>query len=595
MRPVLPAIILVLPLFAACLDSVPEGPLAPVFGTGLVSAVHPLVAQAGADALRRGGNAVDAAAAAQWALNVVEPSMSGLGGGNMILLWLNQTQQVVAIDGRELSPAASTPDQFRSPAGGPQPIATAHTRGYAVGVPGTLHAMEFAVRTYGVRPFEASFDPAIHIAEEGFEVDRYLAGYIADSPDKIRSWPASARLVLRDAVCPPESTPLMLAGNAGCAGGRPLTVGDRFSNPDLADTFRLIQRDGIEAFYGGPIGSAIVAAQGAREGRMTIDDLREYKSIQREPIGLEYRDHRVVSFPPPSAGGLTMLEMLGILEPLDLRSKGHNSADALHLMIEAMHLAYQDRFAYIGDSDVVDVPMRGLLSPAFHDERRSLIDPLRANPDPRPGDPWKHEGQPSGDGRAFEPDSSTHTTHFVVVDGWGNIASVTTTIEAVFGTGMVVPGYGFFLNNELTDFDFTPGGPNQVGPHKRPRSSMTPTIVFQGDRPMFALGSPGGATITTTVLQVLLNVLEFKMALPDAVAAPRIFSATYPDVTWESGLDDEVRTELGSRGHRFVDDPGRIGNVQAALWVDGSWQGVADNRAGQGGVEYVSADSVVRS
>lgn len=586
MRPGLVAILFLVPVFAGCLDAPVAGP-GSAFSTGVVSAVHPLVAAAGAEMLRRGGNAVDAAAAVQWALNVVEPSMSGLGGGNMMLLWFNDTKEIVAIDGRELAPSASTPDQFVGSDGKPQPFATAHTRGYAVGVPGTLRALELAVRIYGTLPFDSTFEPAIRIADDGFAVDPYLAAYVAGSEAKLRSWPASARLFLRDAVCPPEQTPLTVSATVGCTGGRAVGVGDTFSNPDLANTFRLLQRDGVASFYGGQIGAAIVEAQAAREGRMTIDDLRNYEAKVREPLGLDYNGRRIVSFPPASAGGLTMLEMLGILEPFALGKKGHNSADTLHLMIEAMHLAYQDRYAYIGDADVIDVPIRGLLSPAFHAERRALIDPTRANDDPSPGDPRKHEGSSAGASPAHAADSSVHTTHFVVVDGWGNIATVTTTIENLFGTGMVVPGFGFLLNNEMTDFDFRPGGPNSVAPDKRPRSSMTPTFVLEEGEPILALGSPGGPTITTTVMQVLLNVLEHGMSLEDAVSAPRIYSSDFPNVLWENGITVDVRNELAARGHQPGANAGRIGNVQAALRVEGSWMGVADNRAGQGGVEYV--------
>ena len=577
--------------FAACLEP-PAVEVEPVLSTGVVSAVHPLVAAAGAEMLRQGGNAVDAAAAVQWALNVVEPSMSGLGGGNMMLLWFNDTKQIVAIDGRELAPKASTADQFLLPTGEPQPAATAQTRGYAVGVPGTLRSTELAVRTYGNLPFESTFEPAIGIAEDGFPVDSYLAGYIGGSETKLKSWPASARLFFRDVVCPPDETPLIVSANAGCVGGRALGVGDTFSNPDLAGTFRTIQQEGIGVFYGGTIGQAIVDAQAAREGRMNIEDLRNYPAKIREPLELDYAGHRIVSFPPPSAGGLTMLEMLGILEPFELGSTGHNSADTLHLMIEAMHLAYQDRYAYIGDTDVVDVPIRGLLSPAFHDERRALIDAGRANDDPSPGDPRKHDGSAGGSSPAYAADSSVHTTHYVVVDGWGNIATVTTTIESVFGTGMVVPGFGFLLNNEMTDFDFRPGGPNSVAPEKRPRSSMTPTLVLRDEQPFLALGSPGGPTITTTVMQVLLNVLEHGMSLDDAVRAPRVYSSDYPNVMWEEGVSQGVRADLTARGHQMSPTSGRIGNVQAVLLVDGSWVGVADNRAGPGGVEYVEARDV---
>lgn len=584
---------------AGCLAEGPhEGADGPALSTGLVATVHPLVAAAGAEMLKRGGNAADAAAAVQWALNVVEPPMSGLGGGALILLWLQAEQRFVFIDGREMAPGASTPDQFLLPGGEPQNALVAHMRGYAVGVPGTLRAFELAVDRYGTVPLADTFDPAIRIAEEGFPIDAYLASYIAGAEVKLKSWPASARIYLRDVACPPESVPLAVAGNSGCVGGRPLREGEVLSNPDLAKTFRLLQEDGPDALYTGPVASAIVETQAAREGRMVEADLARYEAKERGPLETAFRGARVVSAPPPSAGGLTMLEMLGILEPFDLAASGLNAAPTLHLMIEAMHLAYQDRYAYIGDADFVDVPVQGLLDPDFHAERRALIDPGRANPEPRPGDPWVHNGPsggepgPRGEAPAWD---GNHTTHFVVVDGWGNVAAVTTTIESGFGTGMTVPGYGFLLNNELTDFDFRPGGPNQVEPYKRPRSSMTPTIVLADGKPVLALGSPGGTTITTTVMQVLLNVLEHGLALGKAVEAARIYSSDHPAVSWESGISQSARDELASKGHQPAGGASQIGNVQSALLVSpGTWFGVADNRAGQGAVAYVPPSEVRR-
>ncbi|MBI2076920.1 MAG: gamma-glutamyltransferase [Euryarchaeota archaeon] len=586
------AVLAALLLFAGCFEVRDRDALAPTFGTGVVSTVHPLVSAAGAAMLRQGGNAVDAAAAVQWALNVVEPSMSGLGGGSLILVWLNHSKQFVFYDGREKAPAASTKDQFLLPNGEPMPFAVASTRGYAVGVPGTFKAFDLAVREHGLLPVGETFAPAITLAEGGFTVDRYLAGYVAGSEEKLRSWPSSAKVFIPGSVCPQEPAPIV-TGNAMCVGGGPIKEGDKLVQPDLAKTFKtLAASNGTSTFYSGAIAQAIVYAQSLRQGRMVASDLRGYEAKVRAPVEGTFGGLRVVSAPPPSAGGLTMLEMLNILEAAGLDARGDRTVDSLHHVIEAMHLAYQDRYAYIGDQDFVDVPMKGLLSKEFAAERRALISD-RANPSPKPGDPWKHEGRPQPGGGVVAPtQAGDHTTHYVVVDGWGNVAAVTTTLESLFGTGIMVPGFGFLLNNQLTDFDFRPGGPNEVAPNKRPRSSMTPTIVVDGDRPVLALGSPGGPTITTTVMQVFLDVAAYDKSAPDAVRAPRIYSSDYPNVIWEAGIGDAVREGLRAKGHTVASNPSRIGNVQAAQWQGSEWVGVADTRAGQGGVEYVAPDDV---
>lgn len=582
-RPLLPLAL----LLAACLGAPSQpAPAADSNGTAVLAVVHPLAAEAGAEMLRRGGNAVDAAAAVQWALNVVEPSMSGLGGGTLILYWDNVTKTIVYLDGRETAPAASTHNQFLTPNGEPQAFDSASTKGYAVGVPGTLRVFERALRELGRLNLSDTFAPAIAAAEGGFEVDAYLAGYIAASEGKLRSWPASAKTFVPGSVCPPEGASLPAA--PGCVGGSLLKKGDRLVQRDLGATFRLLQTKGAREFYNGTVATAIVAAQAEREGRMVGADLARYEARKREPVRGTFENHSILSTSPPSAGGLTLLEMLHILDPLPLAGKEPLGADVLHTLIEAAHLAYADRFAYIGDSDHVFVPMKGLLDPRYAAERRALIDPKVANPGVRAGDPWKYDdGRRDMDGG--EAEQGGHTSHFTVVDRWGNIASVTTTLESLFGTGMVVPGYGFFLNNQMTDFDFRPGGPNQVEPGKRPRSSMTPTLVFDEEGPVLALGSPGGPTITTTVLQVLVRILAFGETLPEAVSAPRIYSAVYPTVEWEAKIPAATREALRSRGHQFAAeaDPA-IGNVQGlALRPDGSWLGVADNRAGAGSVVYV--------
>ncbi|HLE47702.1 MAG TPA: gamma-glutamyltransferase [Candidatus Thermoplasmatota archaeon] len=506
---------------------------------------------------------------------------------------MNESKTIVFYDGRETAPAASTKDQFLLPNGDPQPFAVASTRGYAVGVPGTLRAFELAVANHGALPVDAGFAPAIKLAAEGFPVDRYLSSYVAGSEQKLRLSPGSAKTFFPGAVCPQEGK-AFIAESAACVGGNAIKEGDKLVQPDLAKTFEMLRQGDRPSsmFYGGPIGDAIFLAQSQRQGRMALTDLRGYAAKERTPILGTFGDLRVVSAPPPSAGGLTMIEMLNILEAADLGSRGDRSVDSLHHMIETMHLAYQDRYGYIGDTDFVDVPIQGLASKEFAAERRALIGD-KANTSPRPGDPWKYEGRPRPSGAFVAPtEAGDHTTHYVVVDGWGNVAAVTTTLESLFGTGIMVPGYGFLLNNQMTDFDFKPGGPNEVAPNKRPRSSMTPTIVLRDGAPILALGSPGGPTITTTVMQVFLDVALYDKDAAEAVRAPRIYSSDYPNVIWETGIGDAVREGLRAKGHTVASGATRIGNVQAAQWADGGWVGVADTRAGQGGVEYVSPDEV---
>jgi gamma-glutamyltranspeptidase/glutathione hydrolase len=538
-------------------------------GMGLVSASHPLAAEAGAQMLRRGGNAIDAAAATQFALNVVEPQFSGIGGGGFMMVYLAGGGQIIVLDGRETAPAASTPDQFLGPDGRPFPFAAAHVQGTAVGVPGTLLNVATALERFGTMSLAETLEPALDLAENGFPINAFLAADIRSSRGKLAAWPDTAALFL--------------------PGGRPLQPGELLRQPDLARTFRLIREGGPDVFYRGEIGQALVATHARRGGRMTMDDLASYQVKEREPIIGGYREYQVAAMPPPSSGGLTLLHMLQLLEPAGLRETGHNTAPTLHLMIEAMRLAYADRGRYMADADFVAVPVRGLLDPAYVESRRALIDPARANPAPEPGDPFAYESAsaPPVPASATSEDG-LHTTHFVVVDGEGNVVSHTSTIEAAWGTGMVVPGYGFLLNNELTDFDFVPGGPNQVEPGKRPRSSMSPTIVLRDGQPVMALGSPGGPTIITTVMQVLLNVLEHGMDLQAAIDAGRVFSSSYPRLAWEAQLEPGTVEALRALGHAPAAAPTRLGSMQAALrGPSGEWTGGADSRR-EGTVVYVT-------
>ncbi|MFG6119851.1 gamma-glutamyltransferase [Thalassobacillus sp. B23F22_16] len=525
---------------------------------GMVATAHPDASKIGADVLKKGGTAMDAAIAIQFALNVTEPMMSGIGGGGFMMVYDAEADDVSIIDSRERAPADATPDMFLDEDDNVIPFSERHISGDAVGVPGTLKGLMEAHERWGTKPFNQLINPAIKLAHSGVEVNGVLAAAIADNQDKLaRS--AAAEVFMPD--------------------GEPLQEGDILVQRDLADTFKKIRKDGLDAFYGGEIGQALADTVQDFEGSMTSQDLENYEVTIDEPVTGTYRGYDIASMSPPSSGGLTILQMLKMLEGFDLSSYDVKSPEKYHLLAEAMHLAYADRNTYIGDTQFVDVPMDGMLNDDYLAERRSLIELWKANDDVEPGDPWAYQdGEPEG--AAAQPDDREigETTHFTVADKWGNLVSYTTTIEQVFGTGIMVPGYGFMLNNELTDFDAVPGGPNQVEPNKRPMSSMSPTIVFKDGEPFMTVGSPGGPTIITSVLQTIINVIDYDMELQDAIEEPRIYSASYPQVRWEEGIPADTRETMEAWGHEWQRSPVNIGNVQAIkILEDGSFIGAADS------------------
>ena len=542
-------------------------PQEPGFRGGVVAVSHPLAAEAGAKMLREGGNAIDAAAAIQFALNVVEPEFSGIGGGGFMMVHLAGGQgRTFVVEGREKAPATADTTLFTNPNGTNQGFTPASTSGQAVGVPGTLMVVATAVQRYGRKRLADVIQPAIALAENGFPVNFVLAGSATSS--RTNSYQAT-----RDVFRP---------------GGVPVQEGQILKQPDLAKTLKLIAAQGPDVFYRGEIATAIVAAQlgtanGGKPGLMTTQDLENYNAVIREPIVAEYRGYRIASMSPPSSGGLTMIQALKMIERYPLgdigAGFGFGKASTLHVMAEAMRLAFADRAVWMGDEDFVPVPKRGLLDPIYVKERGDLITLGARIPGTAPfGDPWPFQSAKSP-GRtqlaAAEPLSHPggYTTHFSVVDQWGNVVSYTTTIEAGWGTGIMVPGYGFMLNNELTDFNFgfnmhpRFGGPgaNDVQGGKRPRSSMTPTILFKGNEPVAAFGSPGGATIINSVYNVLINLVDHGMTIQQAVDAPRISVTTAGNgIAREAGFDPAEITKLQALGHS-VQNPGNIGNVNAVF------------------------------
>lgn len=555
----------------------------PGVGGGVVTTTEPLAAAAGAEMLRKGGNAIDAAAAVQFALNVIEPQSSGLGGGGFMMVYLARERKVVVLDSRETAPAAATADMFASQSS----FSTRSTSGYAVGVPGTLMGVSTALNKWGTMSLAETLTPAIDLAENGFRVSSRLAeGVLSDRLTNEPGNPAYEE-----------------ARNVFVPGGTPLQAGDLLVQPDLANTLKMIANQGTGALYAGPMAQAIIDTQRNTRsgnpdgvGRMELADLRQYKVALRKPVEGDYRGFRIVSMPPPSSGGLTVIGILKLMErfPIGDESQGFGfgSKRTLNVAIEAMRIAFADRGVWMGDDDFIDVPSSGLLSDQFIALRSALIDPDSRQSDvmaddPRPFNMPSHPRINVRAGRIADVEG-VNTTHFSIVDRHGNIVTYTTTIESSWGTGLMVPGYGFLLNNELTDFNSTPTfnpdpaafnpGANDVAPGKRPRSSMAPTMVFYHNRPLAALGSPGGSTIIDTVLLALTNLIDHEMPIQEAIDAPRYAQTSANGSTGlELGFADDVLDELRDLGHVFRDPsfPGIVGDAQ------GSVQAVLPDRSGR--------------
>ncbi|PWR10838.1 gamma-glutamyltransferase [Micromonospora acroterricola] len=497
----------------------PKKPVAVGYG-GAVSTVDGTATAVGLDVLRRGGNAVDAAVAAAATLGVTEPFSAGIGGGGFFVYYDTRTGRVQTIDGREAAPASTTETIFVDPATGqPYPFDEARISGLSVGVPGTLLTWRDALDRWGTRSLAQMLRPAARVAEAGFTVDETFAGQIAENQAAFGQFSSTSELYL------PR--------------GRPPAVGATFRNPDLASTYRLIAGRGTDVFYRGEVGRDVVATvqrppvaeQPAaswpypiRPAGMTSADLAGYRTRFPAPTRSDYRGFEVYGMATPSSGGTAVGEALNILERFDLRSM--TATQAMHHYLEASALAFADRNRYVGDHTPRQV-LRELLSDGYAAERACRIDSAAALPKPvAPGVPDGAYGGCPAATVADTRDDRTGTTNLTVADRWGNVVEYTLTIEATGGNGMVVPDRGFLLNNELTDFNFTPTqgtapDPNLPGPGKRPRSSMSPTIVLTDGRPFLAVGTPGGATIITTVLQTLVNRIDLGMALPEALAAPR--------------------------------------------------------------------------
>ncbi len=468
--------------------------------TMMATAANPLAAAAGREMLRRGGTAVDAAVAMQLVLNVVEPQSSGIGGGAFMLAWSAGEKRLRSYDGREAAPEAARPDRFLKPDGTPVPFREAVVGGRSVGVPGTLRLLEAAHAAGGRLPWADLFAPAVRLAEEGFAVSPRLNGLLRRET-ALKADPRAAAVFFE-----PDGTPK--------------SVGATLRNPALADTFRILAREGAKAFYEGPIADdvvATVAGHPAAPGDLSREDLRRYAAVERDAVCGPYRVWRVCGMGPPSSGGIAVLQILSFLEPHDLAAFGPSPA-AGHLLAEAGRLAFADRNLFVADPAFVSVPVDGLLDPDYLLARGRLIDPARAMGRAQPGDPPRRRGLLFAPSEEIE----TGTSHLAAVDAEGNAVSMTTSIEDAFGARLMTAG-GFLLNNQMTDFAFVPeaeGRPvaNRVEPGKRPRSSMSPTVVFDAEgKPVLLVGAAGGALIIGYVAKTVVAVLDWKLDPQQAV------------------------------------------------------------------------------
>ena len=519
---------------------------------GMVASQEALASAVGRDILQQGGNAVDAAVAVGFALAVTLPRAGNIGGGGFMLIHDAQKHETVAIDYREKAPKAAFRDMYLD-AEGNADEERARYHGLAVGVPGTVDGLLLALKEHGTMTREQVLAPAIRLAEEGITVTPGFSDSLQGLAERLRKWPSTAKIFYH-------------------ADGSPLQPGETFKQPELAASLRRIAEQGRDGFYQGETAEKIIAAIKDAGGTMTAEDLRDYRAVKREPVRGDYRGYQIVSMPPPSSGGIHIIQILNILEGYDLRASGANTAKTIHLMAEAMQLAYADRAEYLGDPDFVKIPVKGLTSQKYADTLRDKIDPEKA----RPGAEIRHS-----DPLPYESDQ---TTHYSVVDKNGNAVANTYTLNFSYGTGLVADGTGILLNNEMDDFSAKPGVPNGYGliggdanaveAGKRPLSSMSPTIVFKDDKPFLVTGS----RIITTVLQIISNVIDHEMNIAEATHAPRIHDQWTPDeIRVEHALNADTVRLLENMGHK-VARKAAMGSTQSIMVTPNGLYGASDPR-----------------
>ena len=539
----------------------------PELGTGgMVVSQRKVASEVGAEILRQGGNAIDAAVATALTLAVVLPRAGNLGGGGFMLIYSNELQKTIAIDYREMAPAKASRDMFLDNKGN-YDRKKAQFSLLSAGVPGTVAGLYYALEKYGTLSWNEVLDPAINLAENGFKVPHDLSSVLTNYKNRLTANQATAEAYYKKNKVPYK-------------------VGEVMKLPDLAWSLKKLKQYGPSAFYQGEIAKKIVAEMERNGGLITLKDLGNYKVKERVPIKGTYKGYEIVSMPPSSSGGVHLIQMLNMLEPFSLNEMGFGSAETIHLLSEVMKRAYSDRSKYLGDTDFVEVPLKGLTSKTYAKNllKEISLSKVTSSKDISHGNPLPYE--------------SPDTTHFSVMDDRGNVVSNTYTLNFSYGSGIVIPGTGILMNNEMDDFSSKKGVPNAYGlvgfeaneiqGRKRPLSSMTPTIVFKDGKPYLVLGSPGGSRIITTVLQVVLNVLEHKMNIKKAVISPRIHHQWLPDVLLvEEGFSSDTLSLLKAKGHTIR--PSRtMGSVQAIVSSGDYFYGAADPRRPSSGAVAVN-------
>ena len=522
---------------------------------GMVASQHKLATQVGLDILKKGGNAIDAAVGVGFALAVVLPRAGNLGGGGFMIVHESSTKKTTAINYREMAPKASTRDMYLDKKGNVD--SDKFNKSYhSVGVPGSVAGLIQALNDYGSMSLEDILQPSIELAENGFPVTHDLAHLLIKYESRLRPCQETEKIFYKDDGY--------------------YQAGEILKQKDLAWSLGQIAEKGVDAFYNGDLGKRMIKGIQKNGGIMTVEDLNNYKTSTSEPVWGDYRGYKIASMPPPSSGGVHIIQMLNILESFPLSFLGHNSAETIHLMTESMRLAYADRSEHLGDPAYWPVPVEGLISKKYASSLASQINRYNAtdSDDIKPGSPGNYE--------------SEETTHFSVVDKEGNVVTNTYTLNFSFGTGLVAKGTGILLNNEMGDFSAKPGEQNAYGliggeanaveAGKRPLSSMTPTLVFKEGKPFLVTGSPGGSRIITTVLQVILNVIDHDMNVAEATHAPRVHHQWYPDVLYyEKGVGHDTRNILVGKGHTISIRPA-MGSTQSIILNDGLLKGASDPR-----------------